>query len=198
MTRTKRRIPFLALLALGLATLAAYAVAAILQDRGNNGPPVAQVISVEASSAIDVTDERKVVGFGSDGFVGRVVRQLGAQTIPDTAPGPDTPQTRFAVEVLSGIKGRPGRTVTVTQMGGYDKEQEALVLIEGDALLQPGGTYVFSTRKDQKAGVYHIVAPGFGKVRARDARHRAALVEKYAKAYQSQILYSPANAQVTR
>ena len=74
-----------------------------------------------------------------------MAEEVGSEGAPLSGPGEKVlPRTQFSIEVSRNIKGGTGETVTVSQAGGYDEEgREAQV--EGDAPLQPGQEYLFST-----------------------------------------------------
>lgn len=150
-----------------------------------------RVVRIHVSSAFDGAETRKLVGFATHVFVGRVVRAIGTDSLPDTAPGgPETPVTRFAVEVGENIKGRAGGTVTVNQMGGHDSEG-TLMLFEGDPLLVPGQEYLFVTRRVRASGTYQLVAPGYDSVRIENAQGRIAVVSRFREAHREEIPFAP-------
>ncbi len=149
-------------------------------------------VSVHVSSAFDGADTRKLVGFATHVLVGRVVRTVRTEPLPDTAPGgPETPVTRFEVNVVENIKGWAEGTVTVNQMGGRDSEG-TLMLFEGDPLLVPGQEYLFVTRRVRADGSYQLVAPGYDSVRIESLGERNAVAETFREAYREQIPFDPA------
>ena len=177
----------------GLASIAlGIALGVVSSYRAPDGAPSAHnTVSVHVSSAFDVADTRKLVGFSTHVFAGRVVRTLGTDQVPDTAPGgPETPVTRFAVEVRENIKGRAAGTVTVNQMGGRDSEG-TLILFEDDPLLTPGQEYLFVTRRIKADGSYQLVAPGYDSVRLEYAQRRSAALDKFRRAYREEIPFDP-------
>lgn len=140
--------------------------------------------------AFDVADDRRLVAFSDNVFVGTVSEKVGNRGLPTSRPDDDVPKTQFAVRVLENIKGRLSGTVTVSQPGGVaqkGQDRGTLQLREGDPLLQQGQTYVFVTRQDRKGvvgepGWHHIGAPGYGDVPVNGSKQRAALVERFRKA----------------
>ena len=110
---------------------------------------------------INVSDDRELVGFSSDVFIAKVVKQVGTSTEP-------TLQTHFSVEVIETIKGNATGNLVVNQSGGYEYMfvWKYLVLEKGDELLQPGETYLFVTRGDDETG--YIFAPTYGNLLIED------------------------------
>jgi len=108
--------------------------------RGKGGPS-----AMEPLYTFDAKDKRKLVGYATNVIVERVAEEVGSEGAPLSGPGEKVlPRTQFSIEVSRNIKGGTGETVTVSQAGGYDEEgREAQV--EGDAPLQPGQEYLFST-----------------------------------------------------
>ena len=177
----------------GLATVAlGTALGAVSSYRPpDEAPPVHHAVSVHVSSAFDVADTRKLVGFSTHVFVGRVVRTLGTDSLPDTAPGgPETPVTLFAVEVRENIKGRAVGTVTLNQMGGRDSEG-TLMLFEGDPLLLPGQEYIFVTRRLRVDGSYQLVAPGYDSIQLENAQRRSTALDRFRVAHREEIPFDP-------
>ena len=150
----------------------------------------AAVPQTAGSWSFDHEDIRKVVGASNHIFVGRVVAVVGRKGIPTSGPGNEfIPQTQFSVEVLENIKGELSGTVTVNQMGGTDASG-AVVVVEGDTLLEVGKTYLLATWHSSDDGWYSIVAEGYGNVQVEDADKRSREVERYRSAIVHQILPS--------
>ncbi len=180
------------LIALGLTAIALGRALGVLSGYRSidDARSTNHVLSIHVSSAFDGAETRKLVGFATPVFVGRVVRTLETDSLPDTAPGgPETPVTRFAVEVGENIKGRAEGTVTVNQMGGHDSEG-SLMLFEGDPLLVPGQEYLIVTRWVRASGTYQLVAPGHDSVRLENARGRIAVVSRFREAYREEIPFA--------
>lgn len=143
-------------------------------------------IHVFGDYAFNVEDERKLVGFADNVFVGRVVEQLG--TNGQTHSGDtDLPHTQYSVEVLENVKGNLEGSVTVSQIGGYDPQENAVVLVKNDRLLEPGQTVLFSTRFDESNGWHVITVNGYGDERIESPQERSDLVQEFEKAKQEQI-----------
>lgn len=144
----------------------------------------AEIIYQQASFAIDVTDDRKLVGAADNVFVGKVIAQTGTKT------NRLSPQTQFSVEVLENIKGRLTGTVTVNQAGGYETivGKEYLYLMEGDQLLVSGETYLFVTRS--KESEWHTFAPAYGNLLIEDQMDRQDKVERFESAFAQEIPFT--------
>jgi hypothetical protein len=148
--------------------------------------------TMEVAYAFDPADTRRLVGFATNVFVGRVVGKIGSEGAALSGPGNESvPRTQFSVKVLENIEGKLSGTVTVSQTGGYDRAKNHMVLVEGDPPLEKGQEYLFATRLDREEGWYAVAAPPFGDVRLRDARHRAEVVEKFEQAHREEIPFRP-------
>lgn len=162
---------------------------------GPSHPGHARVYNIETFRAFDAGDERQLVGFADNVFVGRVTERVGSEAfvgpVPesrDSAEGPPatTPRTQFSVEVLDEIKGTLPDTVTVSQQGGR-VEQDAVALVEGDPILQPGQTVLFATRFDEREGWHQITSAKYGDVRIEGPEERARVVDTFEDAEENQI-----------
>ena len=98
-------------LMVGVATVTAYAMVA--EQASGVGADQGDVTTVEVDYAFNVEDEKKLVGFATDVFFGRVVEQVGSEGIPTSVPGATVKQTQFSVAVGVSIKGMLLGTVTV-------------------------------------------------------------------------------------
>ncbi len=105
--------------------------------------------------AINISDDRELVGFASDVFIGKVIEQVSTSKEPYL-------QTHFSVEVIETIKGNATGTVIVNQFGGYEYVfvWKYLSLGEGDELLQPGETYLFVTKGNDERGYTFVSVYG--------------------------------------
>jgi hypothetical protein len=122
----------------------------------------------------DISDDLRLAGLANDVFAGRVAARRG-QTDVDGLP-----ETRWTVEVLEVYKGAlgAGNTTVVHQLGGHDWWTR--VVVEGDAVLEPGGTYLFATMTDTAEGRRTLV-PRYGDrpfAPGDDARWRRAVAEQ--------------------
>lgn len=143
---------------------------------GGNG-----IIYNQASFAIDVTDDNKLVGAAHNVFVGKVIDQTGTKT------DRSSPQTQFSVEILENIKGNLTGIVTVNQGGGYENigGQNYLILTEGDKLIEPGKTYLFVTRVSD--GGWHTFAPAYGDLLITDQTDYQNKIERFERAFAQEI-----------
>lgn len=183
----------LAVLVLGVAGTLTYTAAA--EEAPGAEADRADVVSAEVDYTFDVEDERKLVGFATDVFFGRVVEQVGSKGIPTSVPGETVKQTQFSVAVEESIKGKLSGTVTVNQDGGAVEDghtdHEHLELVEGDPLLVPGQEYLFVTRHDPEKGWHTIAAQPYGDVKVKDGANKKALKDKFEKAKKEQIPFDP-------
>lgn len=141
----------------------------------------------EALYATDVSDPRHLVGITENVFVGRV-SSFNATHYPDLIP-----ETLFTVEVVENIKGELKGDVVVNQQGGHWQADEngnpgALHLVNEDALLIVGQTYLFATLPDAE-GRWHTVVPVYGDIPLKDDNHRAEVTAVFEDALQNQIPY---------
>ncbi len=169
-----------AALAMGIAGAA---VAVAWFDDSSTTPSGGNVRHAETLAVTDLADDRKLVGVAHDVFLGRVVRQRGSTTAEPL------PETQFDVQVLRTIKGSLTDVVVVSQQGGMDERGDTVV-VDGDALLQSGRTYLFATRTNEATG-WHTLIPHYGILPA-DATHaQANLIERFQEARAAEVQYSP-------
>lgn len=168
------------------------------QASQRSAPP--RVDHIETLAAFDTSDERKLVGFADNVFVGRVEERVGdepleSQVVPDPdgpeGPAPSTPQTQFSVEVLDNVKGQLNGTVTVSQTGGRVPGENAVALNNDDPLLQPGQTVLFATRFDSGRGWHQITSANYGDVRLETPEERNRVVNQFEEAREKQIDPTP-------
>ncbi|MES2315223.1 MAG: hypothetical protein V4486_00615 [Patescibacteria group bacterium] len=108
----------------------------------------------------DFSDDQVLMGASHNVFIGKVIERVGTK---ERGIGPET---QFSVEVLENIKGDLKDTVTVDQAGGYKDGVLYAVSEEGGSntktnkeslyLLQPGSTYLFATRYNEKENWYTL------------------------------------------
>jgi hypothetical protein len=142
----------------------------------------AEIIHSQGSFVVDVTNDRELVGISHNVFVGKVIAQVGTETVRPI------PHTQFSVEVLENIKGKLSGEVVVNQLGGYETVQgkDYLVLPEGDdKLLIPGETYLFATRTGNKD--MHTCIAGYGNILLDNASGLQAQKERFETAYAEEI-----------
>lgn len=178
----RRRLSIVAIssaLAVGIGVLAY----GFMDDEKERSTP-----NAEAVYFFDVKDKRKLVGFAEQVFLGRVVEKVGSESKETTNPGTVIPQTQFSVDVLKVLKGEISGEIIVNQQGGYDPEDESTVLMEGDPLLKPGNTYLFTTKRDSQKGWLSIVAPGYADIMITSPEQRVDAIREFEEAVRSQEL----------
>lgn len=117
--------------------------------------PIEKTIEVQFLSGLE--DDRIMMGAAHNVFVGTAVKQIGNR---DTGLGVST---QFEVAVVHNIKGALSGSVIVDQQGGY--ENGILYTVEGDPLLQPGSTYLLTTRYNEQQKNRAVNAALFGNPR---------------------------------
>ncbi|MDQ8739459.1 hypothetical protein [Paenibacillus sp. LHD-38] len=150
----------------------------------NNPPenPGIRIIDLsKISTAFDVSDTRRLVGWADNVFIGKVIGQDGTKSIDGF------PETQFKVEVSDNIKGEFNGTVIVNQQGGYKGNE--LILIENDQLLQEGQSYLFVTRHLKKEN-WNTLVPVYGDILITNEEAKKELIEKYTTAYKNEILFN--------
>lgn len=143
-----------------------------------------KIIVKKVDFVADFSDPRRAAGAAHNVFVGRVMRQ------GETVATPFVPRTMFTVQVLENIKGSLPGAVQVRQDGGFDADEQALILVQNDPLLEVGRTYLFATYHPPGAD-WHAPLVGYGDVPIRDERERAALVSKFTAAVRAEIPVAP-------
>lgn len=123
---------------------------------------VPAVVGIDMQFALNLADDRILMGASHNVFVGKVINEIGVEEV-QANPRLTIPITQFVVTVVSNIKGNLSGSVTVNQVGGY-KNGVLYAIQGGDAaglnneaggyLLQPGETYLFATRYDN--GTYDL------------------------------------------
>ena len=144
------------------------------------------LVRSEGIHIFDPADSRRLVGFGSNVFLGRVARRVSTIGMPTSNPESVIPRTQFEVQVVENIKGNLSGEVIVNQDAGNNGFGQ-VEISENDALLEPGQTYLFVTKYDKETGWYHIVVPGNANIRVKNDKHRAEVKEKFKKAYKEEI-----------
>lgn len=112
----------------------------------------------------DFGNDKILMGASHNVFVGKVIQQVGTK---NRGSGPET---QFAVEVISNIKGNLTGTVVVDQFGGYEngvlylmdgdivQENSSGTSVRGDRLLEPGKTYLFASRYSAAENWYTLIS----------------------------------------
>ena len=138
---------------------------------------------VQTLAVTDFTDDRKLVGFADDVFVGRVVGERGTNIVGQTL------ETQFDVQVVRPIKGTLSGTVIVSQDGGVD-DAGMTVIVDGDEPLAAGRTYVFASRTNPDTG-WHTLVPSHGTVEVDSDTTRTRLVDRFESAEAAQVPFAP-------
>jgi hypothetical protein len=130
--------------------------------------------------AINVSDDRELIGASTDAFIGKVIEQVGNSTEPYV-------RTHFSVEVLETIKGDVSGKVIVNQKGGFQtiNDDTFLLLTEGDELLQPGETYFFCTKGNDERGYTFI--PVYGNILIKTEEDYQNTMKRFQKALAEEI-----------
>ena len=154
------------------------AVFFIYQTNDHNTEP--EIVYGNAIYAYDVSNDKVLVGAATDVFIGKVIEQVG------TSPDPNL-RTHFSVEIIETIKGNATGKVIVNQMGGYETidGKQCLLLMEGDELLQPGETYLFTTRGNNDRG--YTFTPGYGDIPIKNQTIYQREKSRFEKAYAEEI-----------
>lgn len=142
----------------------------------------AKVISTHPVWITDFNDKRKLVGESDNVFIGEVISQIGEEDLTGK------PNTQFTVKILTNIKGNLEGIVTVNQEGGYYKENGELYLLltEGDELLIPKETYLFTSNVIEQEGWHHLIA-SYGTLKIKDKEDKIRLENEFKDAYKNQI-----------
>lgn len=180
----------LGLVGAAVAGVVALGMAAVARDL-SQATPTPQVFIEHASYTNDFRDKRVLVGVSEYVFLGEVIAQVGTEGIPTSDPEYEIPQTQFSVKVLEEIKGALPDEVVVSQGSGIDKTSGALILLDGDPLLQPGEIVLFAVNPSLNFDWYTIVAGPYGAIRAKDVKEAAALVAEFRLAAQDAFVPVP-------
>jgi len=159
-----------------------------------NGYNSGEISYSSGDVAFNVTDDRELVGFADNVFIGKVIAQTGNKS--NTAPAGKvgfSPQTQFSVEVLENIKGNLSGIIIVSQYGGYKEKNgiNRLVLMDGDELLEPGNPHLFATRFNDIDGWHTIVINNYGDLPVMDQTDHKNKVERFKKAFSQEIPFRP-------
>ena len=171
----------------------------------DGGPcgPVDAMGMITADYAFDVSDDRNLVGFADNVFLGRVLKVEDIVSTSDTSAPPEDPRSIFAVEVSENVKGNLEGTVRVAQDGGcveyradgdYPEQGiregervRALTLVNEDSLLERGEEYLLLTRYDERHRWHQIATAPSGNIRIENEKHREALVRRFERAEKNQV-----------
>jgi hypothetical protein len=176
MNRRTRRTIITGALAIGAA-------AAVTGLDRPTAPEPALERHVQTLAVTDFTDDRRLVGFADDVFVGKVVGERGTSIVGQTL------ETQFDVQVVRPIKGTLRGTVIVSQDGGVD-DTGVTVIVDGDEPLTAGRTYVFASRTNPDTG-WHTLVPSHGTVEVESDMTRTRLVDRFEAAVAAQVPFTP-------
>ncbi|MFZ5989032.1 MAG: hypothetical protein ACOYWZ_18160 [Bacillota bacterium] len=135
-------------------------------------------VNIMTESAINVMDERELVGFSDNVFIGKVVGPEGKVKLGET------PETQYKVEVLSNIKGELEGSVIVNCLGG--EENGVTYTVDNNKPLKEGNTYIFVTRYNEEMNWYTAV-PVHGEVLVENEEQKEKVKEKLEKGFKNQI-----------
>lgn len=140
-----------------------------------------ETITFHTTSAVDLSDRKKLVGWADNVFVGKIQSKIGTKKILENLP-----ETQFSVDVIKNIKGNLDEEVVVNQQGGYDKETNKTYTLHNDKFLQEGKVYLFVTKYNKEYG-FHTVVPVKGHLVANDKQQRQNLINQFVQAKKNQI-----------
>ena len=153
-----------------------------------------EIVYSDVEYVVDVTDDRALVGIADNVFIGKVIAQTGNKPNTPRPEAGDTPgfspQTQFSVEVLENIKGNLTGTITVSQLGGYERTMivvKQLVLAKGDKLLEPNKTYLFATGYNDIDEWHTIGAPNYGNLPIVNQTDYQNKLERFTTAFSQEI-----------
>lgn len=142
--------------------------------------------SVQSFPVANFEDDRVLVEWCHNVFVAKVIKQAG------TVDRHGSPMTQFEVEVVLNIQGNLAGKTVISQIGGFRNGR--LILLHGgdviaparegsDSLVEPGATYLFSSRFDTNnnwhfLGVSH---PSARKLISQDSSLNRAQLEALAR-----------------
>lgn len=157
------------------------------RGRGGAGTPV----DVHASRVLDVSDDRRLVGFAEDVFLGRVIAHEGDQTWKAT---PFLPEKQYAVEVTELIKGKVAGRIVVNVMIIGDSGS---IAPEGQrdtqkSPLRVGESYLFATRQHPN-GTWHTVLDSYGRLLVKSPEQRQELAQRFRSAKATEIPHRPSD-----
>jgi hypothetical protein len=167
-------------LAVALGVVAAAVVSATLAirifsptaDTAALRPTTGSVVPVEQGLTFDAKDLPTVMANTDSVFVGTVLAVAGRDE--------DAAWTTFTVTVLETVAGRLPDEAEVRQHGFVDR-QGTVHIVEDQALVEVGRTYVFAANHEPSLGVY-TVAPGPWAARPTETGGQRALVKQYKEA----------------
>ena len=113
----------------------------------------------------DLSNDRKLAGYGESIFFGQVAKELGQ------SEERGWPETQFSVKILEVLKGSVTGEETVNQQGGFNTRKNSTFRMTDDPnLLEPGKSYLFVTRPLERKG-WHTLISGYGNIEIRVSKH---------------------------
>lgn len=141
-----------------------------------------QTVKMSTCWVTNFSDERVLVGFSDNVFIGKVKNKKGTKKDGDM----NSPLTYYEVQVIENIKGSLNGTAVVAQDGGYIGR--SLYLVENDKLLQKDKTYMFSGRYDKTQKWVRLV-PFYGNDEVKESC-MADTINRFKKAYSEEIPFT--------
>jgi hypothetical protein len=186
-SRMRQVSTYVAVLLAGAATATLISVGV---TGGSGDRPTFNVTRAQTSRVTDMSDDRRLVGFADNVFVGRVVSRQGQTMLRGL------PETQWTVEVSKVYKNTSGLVagtkLTVNQQGGYDERSNTLMLFDNDSLLAVEGDYLFATRTNKEHG-WHTLVPVYGDLPLWNIKGAAALSDfdvRWQRAVSEQIPFT--------
>jgi hypothetical protein len=151
---------------------------------------VTPMVKMDPMYSIPLGDDRVLMGASHNVFVAKVISQIGTKS-ESVGGGRTFPVTQFSVELIYNIKGNLGGTITVEQIGGY--QNGALMVSDGGDvfgpankpgdgyLMQPGMTYLLSTRRVNDSTYYLWDFPTASKLVSQDSNLNDSQLQLLAK-----------------
>ncbi|MBT2681034.1 hypothetical protein J7E38_18750 [Bacillus sp. ISL-35] len=173
-SKTKKRIVLAAPAIAAVIALSVAGSALFLE----NTPKNPEVQNIPASYAFDVTDQKQLVGWADNVFIGKVEETKG------TSNEDGILETQYEVEVAENIKGQLNGRIMVNQQGGF--EGNKLVLVENDQLLKEGESYLFVSRQNKQHG-WHTIVPAYGDIMIENETQKEELIAIYKAAYENEV-----------
>ena len=197
MNLSKRYI-FVALVAIAVISTGIFSLTVLPWENVLFGGTSGQITPGMGHSIVDLSDDRNLVGFAQNVFIGQVEEKL-KQTEEYGYP-----ETQYRVRVIEQLKGSLSAEVTVNQQGGeWDSDGSAYRMGGDPELLETGKTYLFATRYFSEES-WHTVMPGYGNIKIQvtdnasdsivvGSAHTVELRERFTTAITNEISYNPSN-----
>lgn len=145
-------------------------------------PP--ELVHRQLNEIADFSNPQLLAGAADNVFIGEVITEVSSRR-PDGFP-----ETQYAVQVKTNLKGTLNGNITVNQLGGFEKNpagHRILVLYNEDALLKKGQTYLFATRY-LKSEKWHTAFSTHGTVELKNTLETNPSIQQMTRALQSPIV----------